>query len=55
MKVNIDFSSIRTIRIHKEQFNAISEKADAILVNCKEDGRTIAFKRIDDTEDLDSE
>lgn len=45
MKTNIDFSSIRTVRVHKQQFDAIEKKADAVIITCIEDGRCITFNR----------
>ena len=45
MDANVDFSSIRTIRIHKEQFDAIEKKADTVIVTCIEDGRCMSFDR----------
>ena len=47
MAFNVDFSDIRIVRIHKEQFDAIDKKAVAILLECKEDGQVIAFNRVD--------
>ena len=41
----LDFSSIRTVRVHKEQFDAIEKKAKAVIIECKEDGRCVAFTR----------
>lgn len=48
---NIDCSSVRTVRVHKEQFDAIKQKANTVIITCIEDGRCIAFKR--DTKDAD--
>ena len=45
MKNNIDFSSIRTVTVHKKQFDAIDKKANTVLITCIEDGRCIAFHR----------
>lgn len=45
MSTNVDFSSIRTIRIHKEQFDAIEKKADTVIVTCIEDGRCMTFDK----------
>ena len=49
MKSKLDFSSIRTVRVHKEQFDAIENKANAVIITCIEDGRCIAFNREDDS------
>lgn len=46
MSFNIDFSSVRAVRVHKEQFEAIDKKADTIMITCQEDGRVIGFDRI---------
>lgn len=48
MKSKLDFSSIRTVRVHKEQFDAIENKANTVIITCIEDGRCIAFSREDD-------
>lgn len=49
---NIDCSSIRTVRVHKEQFDAIEKKADSVIITCIEDGRCIMFnKNIKESED----
>ncbi len=45
MKSKLDFSSIRTVRVHKEQFDAIEKKANTVIITCIEDGRCIAFNR----------
>lgn len=42
---NIDCSSIRTVKVHKEQFDAIEKKTDAVIITCIEDGRCLAFNR----------
>lgn len=46
MANKIDFSSIRHIKVHKEQFDVIEEKASAVIVECKEDGRCVSFTRL---------
>lgn len=43
----LDFSSIRHIKVHKEQFDVIEEKACAVIVECKEDGRCVSFTRLE--------
>jgi len=43
VKNKIDFSSIKTVRVHKEQFDAIEKKADSIIITCIEDGRCVTF------------
>lgn len=55
MVFSVDFSGIRTVRIHKEQFDAIDKKAVAILLECKEDGRVIAFNRVGENPNKDEE
>lgn len=55
MAFSVDFSGIRTVRIHKEQFDAIDKKAVAILLECKEDGRVIAFNRVGKKPNKDEE
>lgn len=47
MKTRLDFSSIRTVRVHKEQFDTIEKKANTVIITCIEDGRCIAFNRED--------
>lgn len=41
MSFNVDFSSIRTVRVHKQQFDAIDNKANVVMLTCIEDGRVI--------------
>ena len=41
----MDCSNIRTVRVHKEQFDAIENKADVVIITCIEDGRSISFNR----------
>ena len=40
---DVDCSSIRTVRVHKEQFDAIEKKADSVIITCIEDGRCVVF------------
>lgn len=47
MSSNVDFSSVRTVKIHKEQFDVINKKAKFILITCIEDGKVISFRRED--------
>ena len=51
MSLNEDFSSIRTVRIHKQQFDAIDNKANIVMLTCIEDGRVILFNRADSKKD----
>lgn len=51
MSFSVDFSSVRTVRVHKEQFNVIDNKANVIMITCIEDGRTIGFNRADNEKD----
>lgn len=46
MSFKVDFSSIKNVKIHKEQFDNIDEEARSIIVECCEDGRVIAFNRV---------
>ncbi len=55
MKLDIDFSSIRTVRVHKEQFDAIDSKANIVMITCQEDGRVIGFDRIEDRKESKEE
>ena len=48
---NINCSSIRTVRVHKEQFNAIVNKADTVIITCIEDGRCLSLNRGADIEE----
>ena len=47
MAFKVDFSSIRTVRVHKEQFEVINKKANVVMITCIEDGRIIPFNRAD--------
>ena len=40
-----DYSSVKTVRVHREQFDAINSKSNSIIVTCIEDGRCITFNR----------
>ena len=51
MSFSLDFSSIRTVRIHKQQFDAIDNKANVVMLTCIEDGRVIPFNRADNEKD----
>ena len=46
MAFKVDFSSIRTVRVHKEQFEAIDKKTNIVMITCI-DGRIIPFNRAD--------
>ena len=48
---NIDCSSIRTVRVHKDQFDAIEKKADDVIITCIEDGRCVTFTRDKEAEE----
>ena len=51
MSFSVDFSSIRTVRVHKQQFDAIDKKANVVMLTCIEDGRVIPFNRTDNEKD----
>ncbi|RHA87418.1 hypothetical protein [Roseburia inulinivorans] len=51
MSFSVDFSSIRTVRVHKQQFDAIDNKANVVMLTCIEDGRVIPFNRADNEKD----
>lgn len=51
MSFNVDFSSIRTVRVHKQQFDAIDNKANVVMLTCIEDSRVIPFNRADSEKD----
>ena len=51
MSFTVDFSSLKTVRAHKEQFDAIDKKANVVMITCIEDGRCIAFNRADSEKD----
>lgn len=51
MSFTVDFSSIRTVRVHKEQFDAIDNKANVVMITCIDDGRVIPFNRADSEKD----
>lgn len=51
MSFGVDFSSIRTVNVHKEQFEAIDKKANTVMITCIEDGRCVAFNRADNEKD----
>lgn len=42
------YNEVRTVKVYKEQFDAIEEKAHSIIITCKEDGRCLSFNRADD-------
>lgn len=44
---NSYYDKIKTVRIHKQQFDSINEKADYIVLQCIDDGRVINFERKD--------
>ena len=44
----MDCSNIHHVSIHKEQFDAIEKKADAVILSCVEDGRVLSFRRMND-------
>lgn len=44
-KPKADYSSVRFVRVHKEQFDAIEKRAKSVIIECKEDGRCIVFNR----------
>lgn len=44
---DVDFSFIKHVRIHKEQFDAIEKDAEFVILTCIEDGRSICFDRRD--------
>lgn len=48
MNGNLDFSIIRTVKVHKEQFDAIEKKAKVVIIECVEDGRCISFDRVNE-------
>lgn len=43
--IKIDCSNIKQVKIHKQQFDPIEQKADYLILSCIEDGRCIGFKR----------
>ena len=45
VSMKIDCSNIKQMRIHKQQFDSIEQKADYLILSCIEDGRCIGFKR----------
>lgn len=49
--MNVDFSTVKTVRVHKEQFDSIDAKANVVMLTCIEDGRVIAFNRADSEKD----
>ena len=52
MNKNIDFSFVRTIRVPHEQFQAIKEKAEYVMIVDKDKGDGVVFKR-EKEEDLE--
>ena len=53
MKSKLDFRSIRTVRVHKEQFDAIEKKANTVIITCIEDGRCIDFNRQEESKGVE--
>lgn len=45
------FGSIRTVRVYKEKFDEIDNKANVIMITCIEDRRVILFNRADSEKD----
>lgn len=45
--MSLDFSSVKVVRVHKEQYDAIEQKAKSILLTCVEDGRSMSLARTD--------
>lgn len=48
--MNLDFSSVRVVRVHKPQYDAIEQKAKSVLLTCVEDGRCMMLNRSEYTE-----
>ena len=51
MSFTVDFSSIRTVRVHKEQFDAIDNRANLVMITCIEEKKIIPFNRADSEND----
>jgi len=49
----VDTGFIRTVRVHKEQFEAIEKKAAVVIITCIEDGRCLTFNRDGSEESVD--
>ena len=43
--MKVDFSCIRTVKVHKDQFDAIDQNAKSIMLTCIEKGDAIVFER----------
>ena len=43
--MSVDVSCIRTVKIHKDQFEAIDKNAKSVMLTCIEDGRVLVFDR----------
>ena len=39
----INSNNIKTVRIHKQQFDSISKKADYVILQCIENGEVLKF------------
>lgn len=51
MSFGVDFGSVRTVNVHKEQFEAIDKKVNTVMITCIEDVRCITFNRADNEKD----
>lgn len=47
---NTYYNKVKTIRIHKQQFDSINKKADYIILQYIEDGRVLKYSRLDKRE-----
>lgn len=48
--MSIHSNNIKTVRMHKQQFDSIDKKADYVILQCIEDGRVLEFERKDERE-----
>ena len=49
----IDFSIIRTVRVPHQQFVAIKNKAQCVIIEDKNKGDALTFSRVDDNKDAE--
>lgn len=48
--MSIHSNNIKTVKIHKQQFDSINKKADYIILQCIENGKVLKLKRLDKRE-----
>lgn len=52
--MSIHSDNIKIVRIHKQQFDSINEKADYVILQCIEDGEVLKFERLEERKNKNS-